>query len=222
MTMLIAALLWTQAADPELTAALQKLGATDRYAFKVESSVQGGSNTNGTVVEGRFEKDRPVWMKSGEVEAFRRGTQLVVLKAGGWKRVEEDADRRRRGSPAALRSLRLPHEELPAILKQFKEIKKLDEKEGEQTVYLGEMTEDAAKAFLDANTNFDRRPEGVPAGTGRFWVTASGDLAMVEVIVRIKGKKNRDAGASTWITLSQIGTAKGEIPEGVIRALEDK
>jgi len=220
-TMLLAALVWMQAADPELTAALQKLGAADRYAFKVESSLQG-NNTSGTVVEGRFEKDRPVWLKSGEVEAFRRGSLLVVQKAGGWKRVEEDTDRRRRGSPAALRTLRLPHDELSGILKQFKEIKKLDEKEGEQTVYVGEMTDEAAKAHLDANTSFDKRPEGTPGGTGRFWVTPSGDLAMVEIIVRIKGKRNRDTGWSTWITLSEIGTAKGEIPEAVIRALEDK
>jgi hypothetical protein len=225
MMEILVALLLTQAADAELAAALEKARAADRYAFKLESAHQGGESTRSTVVEGRFQKDRPVWLKSGDVEAYRKGEHLAVLKNGDWKRVEvREGDKRRRGllAPELLRSVRLPHEELASILKQFKEIKKLDAKEGDQTVFLGDMTDEAAKAFLDANTTFDRRPEGAPGGTGRFWLSASGDLAMVEIIVRIKAKKGRDVGASTWITLSEIGTAKGEVPESAIKALEDK
>ena len=223
MTMLLAALMLTQ--DAELSAALEKVRTAERYAFKLESSLQSGERTNSTGVEGRFEKDRPVYLKAGEVEAYRRGDQLAVLKNGDWKRLEgRENERRLRGpaSPAVLRTLRLPHEELSSILKQFKEIKKLEAKEGDQSVYLGELTDDAAKAYYEANTNVDRRPDGAPAGTGRFWVAPSGDLAMAEIIVRIKAKKGREPGISTWITLSEIGTAKGEIPGAALKALEEK
>lgn len=225
MTELLVALFLTQAADPELTAALDKARSAERYAFKRELAVQGGERTQTTIVEGRFAKDLPVWLKSGEIEVYRKGEQLAILKNGGWKRVEgRDAEKRRRGAPtpAVLRDLRLPHEELDVILKQLKGIKKLEAKEGDQTVFLGEMTDDAAKAFFEANTNFDRRPEGTPAGTVRFWMTASGDLAMVEIIARVQARKGKDTGASMWITLSEVGTAKGDVPEGAIRALEEK
>jgi len=221
----LAVLVMTQAADPELTGALEKVRSADRYAFKIESSIQNGENANTSVVEGRFEKDRPVWMKSGETEVYRRGEHLALLRNGDWKRLEvRGVEQRRRGqfSAAALRALRLPHEEMGGLLKQFKEIKKLDTKEGDQTVFLGEMTDAAAKAHLDANASFDKRPDGPLAGTGRFWVTASGELSMVEIIVRIKAKKGREHGVSTWVTLSEIGTAKGEIPESALKALEDK
>jgi len=225
MMQFLAVLVMAQAADPELTGALDKVKSAERYAFKLESSVQNGENANSTVVEGRFEKDRPVWMKSGDTEVYRRGEHLALLRNGDWKRLEgKGGEQRRRGAftPAALRTLRLPHEDMATLLKQFKEIKKLDAKEGDQTVFVGEMTDEAAKAHLDANASFDRRPDGPLAGTGRFWVTASGELSMVEIIVRIKAKKGREHGVSTWVTLSEIGTAKGEIPESALKALEDK
>jgi hypothetical protein len=225
MMQFLAVLVMAQAADAELTGALEKVRSAERYAFKIESSIQNGENANSTVVEGRFEKDRPVWLKSGETVVYRRGEHLALLRNGDWKRFDgRGAEQRRRGqfSPATLRALRLPHEEMAGLLKQFKEIKKLDTKEGDQTVFLGEMTDDAAKAQLDANASFDKRPEGQLSGTGRFWVTASGDLAMVEIIVRIRAKKGREHGVSTWVTVSEIGTAKGEIPESALKALEEK
>lgn len=225
MTALLAFVILAQEVDPELTAALDKVRSSERYAFKIESTVQSGERPNTVVVEGRFEKDRPAWLKSGDLEAYRKGEHLALLRKGDWVRVEgREGERRGRGqfTPAGLQAVRLPHEVLATHLKRFKEIKKLDAKEGDQTVYLGEMSEEAAKAVLDGNGSFDRRPEGPLAGTGRFWVTASGELAMVEIIVRIKAKKGREYGLSTWITLSEIGTAKGEIPAGALKALEEK
>jgi hypothetical protein len=223
MTALLAWVMLAQAVDPELTAALDKFRSADRYSFKHETSVQSGERTNNAVLEGRYEKDRPVWLKAGDLEAYRTGDHLAILRNGDWKRVEpRDGERRGKGpfTPAGLHAVRLPHEVLDVHLKRFKEIKKLDAKEGDQTVFLGEMSEEAAKAVLDGNGGFDRRPDGPIVGTGRFWVTASGEIAMIEIIVRIKAKKGREHGLSTWITLSEIGTAKGEIPESALKALE--
>lgn len=225
MTALLAWAFLAQTVDPDLTAALDRFRSTDRYAFKVESSIQAGEKASNAVVEGRFEKDRPVWLKSGELEGYRKGDHLAILRNGEWKRVDpRDGERRGKGqfTPAGLQAVRLPHEVLDVHLKRFKEIRKLDAKEGDQTVFLGEMSEEMARKVLDGNDSFDRRPDGPAAGTGRFWVTAAGDLAMVEIIVRIKAKKGRDHGVSTWMTLSEIGTAKGEIPEGALKALEQK
>jgi hypothetical protein len=225
MTVLLVWTILAQKIDPELTAAFDKFRSAERYAFKLETSVQNGESANSTVVEGRFEKDRPVWMKSGELEVYRQGDQLALLRNGDWRRVEgREGERRKRGqlTAAGLKAIRLPHEELASLLKQFKDVRKLDVKEGDQTVFLGEMAEEAARAYLDANASFDRRPEGPLTGTGRFWISASGEVAMVEIIVKVKGKKGREHGVSTWVTLSEIGTAKGEVPESALRALEEK
>ena len=220
-----AALMFLQTVDADLASAIEKIRTAERYAFKVETSLQGGEGSQGATIEGKFQKDLPIWMKSGELEIYRKGETLAVLRKGEWRPLEaRDGDRRKgRGSasPATLRALRLPHEELAGLAKQFKEIRKLEAKENDQTVYLGEMTEEAAKSFLDAHS--ERRLEGAASGTGRFWVTAAGEVAMVEIIVRVKGKgKGRDAGVSRWITLSDVGTARGEVPEGAIKALDEK
>ena len=225
MTVLLAWTILAQVVDPELTAALDKFRSAERYSFKLESAVQTGEKPSSLVVEGRYQKDRPVWLKSGDLEAYRKGEHLALLKKGDWKRVDvRSGERRGRGqfTPAGLQAVRLPHEVLDVHLKRFKEIKKLDAKEGDQTVFLGEMSEEMAKKVLDGNDSFDRRPDGPITGTGRFWVTATGEISMIEIIVRIKGKNGREHGLSSWITLSEIGTAKGDIPESALQALEEK
>jgi len=223
---LSAALCCLQTANPDLGAALDKVRHSERYAFKIERTHQVGESAQNDSIEGRFQKDQPVWMKSGELEVYRKGEALVHLRKSLWTPIPvKDSDRRRTRdsvAPATLRTLRLPHEELAGLEKRFTEIKKLEAKEGDQTVYAGELTEDAAKAFADANT--ERKLEGAPAGTGRFWVTPAGELAMVELIVRVKakGKGARDPGVSMWITLSDVGTAKVEAPESAVKALDEK
>lgn len=214
----------SQTAEAEVAAAIAKTRNADRYAFKIETKLLSGPSAQSAVAEGRYQKDQPTWMKSGEVEVYRKGESLVMLRQEKWRRVEgRDADRRRvRGAftADALRALRLPHEELAGIEKRFSAVRKLDAKEGDQDVYLGELTEQAAKEILDANS--ERKLEGAPSGTGRFWITPAGEIAMVEIIVQAKGKERRDTGFSAWITLSEVGTAKIEVPEGAAKALEEK
>jgi len=216
--------LWTlalclaQAADPDVSAALEKLKKADRYAFKVEFVEEGATGRGrGSTIEGRYVKDQPTWLKSGELEVFRKGERLAIQKKNEWRLLElRDGDKVR----GRMRSLRLPHEELADLTKQLVTLKKLDAKEGDQSVYLGELSEEASRAFLDANS--EKKLEGPPAGTGRVWLSAAGDLAMVEIIVRVKGKAKNPSGVSMWITLSEIGSLKAEIPESAVRALEEK
>ena len=163
-----------QAADPELGAALEKLAKADRYAFKVEIVQEGGEGAGRLgAIEGRFLKDRPTWMKFGELEVYRKGDRLAVQKKSEWRILELRESDKRRGR---LRTLRLPHEELADLPKRLTSL--------------------------------------------RIWLTSAGDLAMAEIIVRGKGKGKGGAGVSMWITLSEIGSAKAEVPEGALRALE--
>lgn len=222
MTGLILALL-VQTATAEVAAAVAKTRGAERYAFKVETTLHGGESANSAVVEGRYQKDQPVWMKSGELEAYRRGETMAVLRKGEWKQELRDTDRRRiRGtlSVGALRALRLPHDELGGLEKRFIGFRKLDMKEGDQEVYAADLTEDAAKAFIIEHT--ERREEGTPEGTGRFWVTPAGEVAMVEIIAKVKKSKGREYGVSMWITLSELGVARVEVPEAAARALAEK
>jgi hypothetical protein len=225
MSLMLLALALAQAADGNaVAAAVAKTRTADRYAFKIETTILGGSSVQSTVAEGRYQKDQPAFMKSGELEVYRKGESMAVLKKDVWKKADgRDASRRLRGafSLAGLRALRLPHEELAGIEKRFSAFRKLDAKEGDQDVYMGELTEEAARELHDAH--LERNAEVVPAGTGRFWITPAGELAMVELIVRTKAKgKNREAGVSLWVTLSELGTAKVEVPEAAAKALEEK
>jgi hypothetical protein len=221
MTGLMLAALLLQ--DAEVAAALAKSRGAERYAFKVEIAHLGGEGGSSAVVEGRFQKGQAVWMKSGEVEVFRRGEAVAVLKKGAWRAETRDSDRRRvRGSftVGALRALRLPHEELTGIEKRFSGFRKLEAKEGDQDVYVADLTEDAAKAFIAEHS--ERRDEGTLEGSGRFWVTPAGEIAMVEIIARVKKSKGKDSGVSMWITMSEHGTAKVEVPAEAAKALEEK
>jgi hypothetical protein len=224
MSLMLLALALSQTADAEVWAAVAKTRNADRYAFKIEVSILESTSNQGAVAEGRYQKDQPVYMKSGESEVYRRGDSMVSLKKDVWKKVDgRDGPRRMRGafSPSGLRALRLPHEELAGIEKRFSAMKKLDAKEGDQDVYMGELTEEAARELYEAQT--DRKVDVPPTGTGRFWITPAGEVAMVELIVRTKAKgKNREAGVSLWITLSDLGKAKVDVPEAAAKALEDK
>jgi hypothetical protein len=224
MSLMLLALALSQAADAEVAAAIAKTRNTDRYAFKIETSLLGSDNAQSVVAEGRYQKDQPAFMKSGEIEVYRKGESMVMLKKDLWKKADgRESSRRTRGAftVAGLRALRLPHEELVGIEKRFSGFKKLDAKEGDQDVYMGELTEAAAQELYDAHS--ERKAETAPSGTGRFWVTPAGDLAMIEIIVRTKAKsKNREAGVSMWFTLSELGTAKVEVPESAAKALEEK
>ncbi len=224
MSLMLLTLAFLQAADAEVAAALAKTRNADRYAFKIETSILESANASNAVAEGRYRKDQPAYMKSGETEVYRKGESIVALKKDVWRKVDgRDTVRRVRGafSIAGLRALRLPHEELVGIEKRFSAIKKLDTKEGDQDVYMGELTEAAARELYEAAT--ERKAEPAPTGTGRFWITPAGEVAMVELIVRTKAKgKNREAGVSLWITLSEVGTAKVEVPEAAAKALEEK
>jgi hypothetical protein len=225
MSLMLLAFAFMQGAESEVVAALARTRHADRYAFKIETSVLESTSASNTVAEGRYQKDQPAYLKSGEVEVYRKGESLAMLKKDGWKKVEaRDGNRRTRGAftAAGLRGLRLPHEELVGIEKRCSAFRKLDAKEGDQDVYMADLTADAARELYESHT--DRKAEAPPTGTGRFWITPAGEVAMVELIVRTKakGKSSRDAGFSMWITLSEQGTAKVEVPEGAAKALEEK
>jgi hypothetical protein len=226
MSLMLLALALAQAADGNaVAAAIAKTRTADRYAFKIETAILGGSSAQSTVAEGRYQKDQPAFLRSGELEVYRKGESMAVLKKDVWKKADgRDASRRLRGafSVAGLRALRLPQEELAGLEKRFSAFRKLDAKEGDQDVYTAELTEEAAREMYDAHT--ERKAEVPPSGTGRFWITPAGELAMVEIIVRAKtkAKSNQDTGASLWITLSEVGTAKVEVPEAAAKALEEK
>lgn len=220
---LVMTLVVLQTAEVEVTAALAKTRSAERYAFKVETTLHGGDSVQSAVVEGRYQKDQPVWMKSGELEVYRKAEVLVALKKGEWRPETRATDRRRvRGAytVGAMRTLKLPHEELSGLSKRFTAFRKLDAKEGDQDVYVADLTEEAARSFIAANS--ERREEGTPEGTGRFWITPAGEVAMVEIIARVKKGKGREYGFSMWITIREHGVAKVEVPEAAAKALEEK
>jgi len=225
MSLMLLAIAMMQAADAEVAAALAKTRNAEGYAFKIETSVLESTSASNSVAEGRYQKGQPAYLKSGEIEVYRKGEAMAMLRKEVWKKVDgKEGNRRTRGgfTAAGLRGLRLPHEELVGIEKRCSAFRKLDAKEGDQDVYMADLTEDAARELYESQT--DRKAEAPPTGTSRFWISPAGEVAMVELIVRTKakGKSSRDAGFSMWITLSEHGTAKVEVPEGAAKALEEK
>ncbi|MCI0656763.1 MAG: hypothetical protein L0170_06795 [Acidobacteria bacterium] len=229
-----AAVLLASARDEAVSQALERLGRAESYDFKLEMTLKGklkSGTFTAFALEGAYEKDRPVRFRTGALDLYRMGASLACEVKKEWRRVDGSGPGLPKvsgqASVARIRALVLPHEELPGIRKCFEGIRRLEAKEGDQSVYTGELTVEGAKRLFETDLpSYPVEPGESVSGSGRFWVRESGDLAMVEIIVRKKGNgKGRGAApitVSKWITLGLPGAAKVEVPEAALRALEEK
>ena len=202
-------------ADKELAAALEKTAALESYQLKIEG------RTAQDTVEATYQKNQPISFKAEKIEFFKKGDVLAYKDGEEWKRSKTgvQSDPLRILSAAAkVRSARLAHEEAAILAKALKDAGKLDKKENGLTVYSADLTEEGAKKL--APTESQNVAKG---GKATLWVDKDGVVVKYSISIRLQGRQGNaevNGTSEKTVTLSEVGKAKIEMPEGAKRALE--
>src|SRR6185295_16650530 len=154
------ALAFAPAADEDLDKAAAKAAEMGNYSCTITVKMEGGGGGGGGGGEGiqpvemQVRSDAPWHVKTGELEAFKKGEVVAVKDGETWKKLErpqrpaegERPDRKAMAAQA-LRGIRAPHEILKDLKSaSFKEVKKEDGEGGR--VFSGELTAEGLKPFL--------------------------------------------------------------------------
>lgn len=220
----------------DLAAAAKKAAEMTNYTFRLEAKGErslGKGDGKPLDVTGHYDGS-VIYFKS-KSDAYRKGETLVVQdKDGNWSKMEPpqkgggkaeggvkpEGDKGQRGARMLL-AVRAPHEECAGFETKFKEVAKAEE--GGLAVYSGPLTEEAALDFAP------RRPGGgggkaqlATSGSAKVWVDGQGNIAKYEIAVTMKGTvkdKEIDATITRTVEISDVGSTKFEVPEGVSKLL---
>lgn len=230
-------------ATESLQKAVDKIAALDSYAFKSETDIQSPiGNAPGQVptMDGKYQKDAGLHIKSDKGEIFKKGERTLVKQgAADWTDVAQftppapaaDAPKRPRGgaagSRAMLRNLKAPHEELKEVVKGLKDIKKEEKAEKIGDVdcfqYAGEMSADAMKASpLSRMLGQFGGGNAELKGSAKFWVDLQGNVAIYEVTTKASVDFMGNQIEFSIVRRSEIsdaGKVKVEVPEAVQKLL---
>lgn len=225
MMLMIAALLATQTANEEVAAAAKKSAEATSYSFKVTTPAPAKGKGAGGTVEGKYEKDQPVSFKAGALEAFRKGGLVVYKEGEEWKRVEKAKGQKKADPTLAIQGVKLPHEELDGFDKHFQSVAKAEAKENDCTVFSGPLTDTAAASLAATGGKGNNKAAAALkySGTGKLWVDADGRIVKYEVQLKGAGERNGkaiDQSITRTVEITDVGTAKVEVPEGAKKVLE--
>jgi len=249
---LIAAPAWAD--DKEtLQQALGKVAGYESYAFKGETEFnsQFGAGAPGQVpsLDGKYQKDAGLYIKTDKGEVFRKGDRILVKQgaAGEWTDLANfqtqtqpptppagDAPKRPRGGALMgkmmLRNLKAPHEELKDLAKGFKSVKKDEKTEKIGDVdcvqYSGDLTEEAMKGSPLGRllTQFGGANATVN-GSARVWVDTQGNVVIYETVTKatVEFQGNQvDFSLTRRSEIADVNKTKLEVPEAVQKLLADK
>jgi hypothetical protein len=211
----------TGEAAPELAEAVRKTAGLSGYNFKVEETPGQGT---GGAFQGRYAKGQPVWFNADQTEFYRKGSALAYKEGEGWRRAKtgtESDPLRILGGAARVRAARLPHEELPEILKGLRDVKRAaDEPAGStvRAVYTGSLDTRWAEKLAPTSLRSVTR-----SGRAQVWVGADGLVHKYALTLRVQGRLGNaeiDGQVVRAVTLEDCGTARVEVPEGARKALE--
>jgi hypothetical protein len=232
-----------------LTQAVSKAAALESYAFKGETEVQspfGNAPAQIPTMDGKYQKDAGLHIKSDKGEIFKKGERIFVRQAAGdWQDLaqfqppapaEGDKPNRNRGRGALfgkmmVRNFKAPHDELQELAKGFKEVKKGNKTEKigdiECTQFSGDLSEEALKSSPLGRMlgQFGAAGNAETKGSARVWVDASGTVVIYEVVTKISIEvqgNQIDITMTRRCELSDAGKVKVEVPEGVQKLLNEK
>ncbi|HXE54884.1 MAG TPA: hypothetical protein VN541_17820 [Tepidisphaeraceae bacterium] len=211
----------------DVTDAAKKLSDASSYAWKSTSmNADGGT---GAVVEGKTEKGGytllHITFGDNTIDMAIKGGKGAIKTDDGWKSLDEaakgddDQANRAKFMNRMAQSFKCPGEQAQEIASQTKELK---ESEGAVS---GDLTEQGAKdllLFYRPRTGESGGPEASNAkGSAKFWVK-DGQLAKYEThvsgTVTFNGN-DRDTDRTTTVEVSDVGSAKVEVPEDVKKKL---
>jgi hypothetical protein len=243
--MMTLALLLALSADETLTKALEKAAALESYAFKGETEFQSQfGNAPATIpsMDGKYQKDVGMHIKSDRGEFFRKGDRFLVKQGSGeWQDINQvqapapaEGDKPKRNPARAtamgkimIRTFKAPHEELKDLAKGFKEVKKAEktEKVGDVdcTVYSSDLTDEAMKnAPLGRMLGTFGGANATITGSSRVFVDGKGNVVLYEIttkaVLEIQGNQI-ELGMVRRSEITEAGKTKVEVPEGVQKLL---
>jgi hypothetical protein len=229
--------------------AVSRAAALESYSFKGETEVQspfGAAPPQIPTMDGKYQKDSGLYIKSDKGEVFKKGDRVFVKPLSGeWQDLaqlqppapaegEKPNKNRARGAMFGrmmLRNFKTPHEELKDLAKGFKEVKKGEktEKIGEIECfqYSGELSEEAMKGSPLGRMlgQFGAAAHADTKGSARIWVDAAGNVVIYEVVTKISVDVQGNQIDITMIRrceLSDGGKVKVEVPEAVQKLLIEK
>lgn len=249
MSVLLAAILALAAtADDKdaLTQAVAKLAALDSYAFKGETEFNSQfGNTPPTIptLDGTYQKDAGLYIKSDKGEMFRKGDRVFVKQPQqDWQDLSSFQPQPPATPPAAgkgpragglfgkmmLRNVKAPHDELKDVVRGLKTVTKAEKTEKindlDCSAFSGDLSEEAMKMsplgrllgqFGGANHEVK--------GSARFWVDPQGNIVIFEILTKatVDFQGNQiDFSLVRRNEITDAGKAKVTVPEGVQKLLD--
>ena len=218
----------------QVVAAAKKLSEQAPYAWKSTVEAQGGGPGGGRrVTEGRVAKDGTAHLKipRGEntIEAVVHGTKAVAKTQDGWQTTEQLAEAGAGGGgpgqganagrmlARTLQNFKAPAVDAQELAGKASELKLVD------GAYTGALSPDGVKSLMTFGGRGGGNAPEVRDGKGtvKFW-TKDGVLTKYEVHVEGSISFNgndRPVNRTTTVEVSEVGTAKVEVPEDAKKKL---
>jgi hypothetical protein len=221
IAILMASLLALQ--TEELAEAAKKTAAMESYTFKVESKAGKGKNQPGAI-EGRYQKDQPLALKTGSAEGFKKAGAIVYKDGEEWKKLEKPQKGEKKQQPAAsaFSLVKVPHEEFEGFEKSFEKVEKAAEKDKDCTLWTGTLTPTAARTLVSAGGKAEGKTAATYSGTAKVWVNAAGAIVRIEITSHMKGETKKgpvESDITRTVEITDVGSTKVEVPEGAAKLL---
>jgi hypothetical protein len=208
----------------ELAEAAKKTSALESYSFKNESKASTKSKNQPGPVEGHYQKDQPLSLKSGSAEGFKKAGLVVYKDGEEWKKLEkaQKGDKKQQPSGAIFAAVKFPHEEIENFDKNFEKAEKAAEKDKDCTVWSGALTPSAARSLVSTGSKAEGKSQASYTGTAKVWINDKGLIVRYEISAHMKGETKKGPVESDITRTVEIteGGAAVEIPEGAKKLLE--
>lgn len=224
LALLAAAVLTLQA--EELADASKKTAAVESYTFKVDLKAGKAKNPPGAV-EGRYQKEQPLSLKTGSTEGFRKAGAIVYKEGEEWKKLEKAVKGEKKTQPAAAEfaQFKVPHEEIEGFEKNFEKVEKAAEKDKDCTVWSGTLTPAGAKVLVSTGSKREGKVQATYSGTARVWVNDKGMIVKYEVVSVMKAETKKGPTETTitkTVEITAAGETKVEVPEAAAKLLNSQ
>lgn len=203
----------------ELAEAAKKTSAIEAYGFK--SELKTGKKKDDGPVEGRYQKDQPLHLKSASAEAYKKAGLIVYKDGEEWKKLEKDKKGEKKPAAAAFAAVKFPHEEIEGFDKNFEKVEKAAEKDKDCTVWSGTLTPTAARGLVTTGNKSEAKDNSTYTGTAKVWVNDKGHIVRFEVKAHLKGENKKgpfEQDITRSVEISE-GGAPVELPEGAKKLL---
>jgi hypothetical protein len=198
----------------DVIAAAKKLADAPNYSWKQTTIVPEGSQFRPGPTEGKTERDGlthvSLTMGDNTTHAVMKGDKAAFTdRDGAWQSASdsENAEGRARFMGRMVRNMKTPAQQAQDLVKGAKSITK------EGDAYVGELTDDGAKALLIFGRGDDQTVSN-QKGSVKFWIK-DGMLSKYEY--KIQGKvsfngNDRDVNRTSTVEIKDVGTTKLDVP----------